>query len=123
MESRIIVYATFDALIEANLAQTKLAAYGVPCFLTGENLTALTTPILTGGIHLHIFEQDREEVANLLHNQLHMSNDDLICCPNCRSKRILDFSKNDLGPAKVAKVLLQLSKTHYCLDCETEFDN
>jgi hypothetical protein len=122
MENRIIVYATFDAFIEANLAQTKLEAYGVPCFLSGENLTTLTTSILTGGIHLHIFEKDREEVADLLHSQLHM-NSDLICCPNCRSKRILDLSRNDLGPAKVAKILLQLSKKHYCLDCETEFDN
>ena len=123
-QSKIIICRTFDSFIEANIIKAKLDAYGIPCFLSGENLTYLTTSLLSGGIDLHIFEQDKERVADLLLNELqNLNTEDLISCPNCRSKRILDISKNQPGPAKVVKIILQLSKTHYCLNCDTEFDN
>jgi hypothetical protein len=38
---KIIVFQAFDTVMQANLAKTKLDAYGIPCFLTEENFTAL----------------------------------------------------------------------------------
>jgi DNA-directed RNA polymerase subunit RPC12/RpoP len=121
----IVVFGAFNSLIEANIVKSKLDAYGIPCFLSEENVTFLTTPILSGGIRLHIFEEDRERVSEIMVNDNLQKNedDDLISCPNCRSKRILNVSRDGFDPAKVVKYLLQLSKRHYCLDCEAEFDH
>ena len=123
-QDAIVVFDTFSSLIDANIVKSKLDAFGIPCFLSEENLTFLTTPLLSGGIRLHIFEKDREQVVEvLMHNRVQLSDDDdVLSCPNCRSKRILNISRNQFDPAKVVKYILQLSKHHYCLDCETEFD-
>jgi DNA-directed RNA polymerase subunit RPC12/RpoP len=104
--------------------KAKLDAFGIPCFLSEENLTMLTTPILSGGIRLHLFEEDREQANEILLSGLIQKSDedDLITCPNCRSKRILNVSREQFDPAKIVKYILQLSKRHYCLDCEAEFD-
>ena len=40
-EEKIIVFRAYDTVVEANLAKTKLDAYGIPCFLTGENFVGL----------------------------------------------------------------------------------
>jgi hypothetical protein len=121
----IIVFDTFNSLIEANIIKSKLDAFGIPCFLSEENLTFLTTPLLSGGIRLHIFEQDKSEVVHILVKEFvqKTDDDDLVTCPNCRSKRILDVANDRFNPAKVVKYILQLSKRHYCLDCEAEFDH
>ena len=123
--NRIIALFTFDDHIQANIIKTKLDAHGVPCFLSGENLTTLTTPFLTGGIRLHIFEEDRDRVIEVLADESmrKWEEDDLLSCPKCRSKRIITFSKSRMDPGYFVKLLLQLTKTHYCLDCETEFDH
>ena len=121
----IIVIDTFASLIEANIVKAKLDAYGIPCYLSEENVTFLTTALLSGGIRLHIFETDKEHVLEVLTKEFlqKTDDDDLISCPNCRSKRILDVSRDRFDPAKIVKYLLQLSKRHYCLDCEAEFDH
>ncbi len=59
-EEKIIVFRAYDSAMEANLAKTKLDAYGIPCFLTDENLTNLY-PIRNAifpGVRLYIFEMD-----------------------------------------------------------------
>jgi hypothetical protein len=119
----IIVLQTFDSPIEANIIKAKLDAYGIPCFLSEEHLTALTTPLLSGGIRLHIFQHDKEQVVQLLTQEsLRKSEeDDLMICPNCKSRRILTMSDDRFDPAAVVKFILQLTKRHYCLDCKTEF--
>ena len=38
---KIVIYQAFDTVMKANLAKTKLDAYGIPCFLTEENFTSL----------------------------------------------------------------------------------
>jgi Putative prokaryotic signal transducing protein len=66
---KIIIYTAFDNVIAANIAKTKLDAYGIPCFLTEENFTGLY-PLrndIFPGVRLHIFEQDSERVKELLH--------------------------------------------------------
>jgi alpha-L-arabinofuranosidase len=65
---KIIIYTAFDNVIAANIAKTKLDAYGIPCFLTEENFTSLY-PLqndIFPGVRLHIFEQDSERVKELL---------------------------------------------------------
>jgi DNA-directed RNA polymerase subunit RPC12/RpoP len=123
-QEKIIVIQRFDNLIEANIIKTKLDAFGVPCFLSEENLTSLTTSLLSGGIRLHIFEQDKDQVLQLLVKEsMHMvEEDDLIHCPSCRSRKILNMSSRRFEPAQVVRFILQLTKRHYCLDCEAEFD-
>ena len=59
-EEKIIVFRAYDTVVEANLAKTKLDAFGVPCFLTDEHLTNLY-PIrndIFPGVRLYIFEKD-----------------------------------------------------------------
>lgn len=65
---KIIVFSAYDTPILANLAKTKLDAYGVPCFLTEENFTGffpLRNQIFPG-VRLHIFEKDKAQVAEIL---------------------------------------------------------
>lgn len=71
MEDKIIEFSRFENLIEANLAKTKLDAYGIPCFLSDEHFGSLY-PIsndLMPGVRLHIFEQDRLRVVEILSEQ------------------------------------------------------
>lgn len=70
--------------MQANLAKTKLDAYGIPCFLTDENLTNLY-PIRNAifpGVRLHIFEHDADEVKTIL---LDDPEESFIKCPRCGS--------------------------------------
>lgn len=67
-DEKIIIYQSFDTYILANLAKTKLDAYGIPCFLTEENFTSLY-PLrndIFPGVRLHIFEKDQERVREVL---------------------------------------------------------
>ena len=68
MEEKIVEFARYSTLVEANLAKTKLDAYGIPCFLSDENFGSLY-PIaneLMPGIRLHIFERDYTQVSEIL---------------------------------------------------------
>ncbi|MFZ2906825.1 MAG: DUF2007 domain-containing protein [Cyclobacteriaceae bacterium] len=64
----IIVYKRFDNSIDANLAKTKLDAYGIPCFLTEENLTNLypLQNTVLFGVRLHIFSSDQDQADKIL---------------------------------------------------------
>lgn len=72
MESseKIVVYAVYDSVIDANLIKSKLDAYGFPCFLTDENISSLYP--LPGnsfsGTRLHVFERDVFEIKTLLNH-------------------------------------------------------
>jgi hypothetical protein len=68
---KIIIYKSFDTVIEANLAKTKLDAYGIPCFLTEEHFTNLY-PIrndIFPGVRLHVFEKDKERADEILNEE------------------------------------------------------
>src|SRR5258708_2962128 len=84
-EEKIIVFRAYDTAMQANLAKTKLDAYGIPCFLTDENLTNLY-PIRNAifpGVRLYIFEKDTNEVKTILEeNQFY---EGFIKCPRCGS--------------------------------------
>ena len=68
---KIIVFRAYDTLMEANLAKTKLDAYGIPCFLTDEHLTTLY-PIRNAifpGVRLHIFEADFDRATEVMQEE------------------------------------------------------
>jgi len=65
---KIVVFQAFDTAIEANLAKTKLDAYGIPCFLSGEtfmNVYPIRNEFFPG-VRLHIFENDQPRVLEIL---------------------------------------------------------
>lgn len=126
-EDKIIVFRKFQSSIDANIAKTKLDAYGIPCYLTEENMTMLTTAFLSGGVRLHVFQQDQERVEQLLHGDLqNMTDDDgILICPKCNSKKIISLNKSNLHQ-EVNQALLGfimgLKSKFYCQDCGNEFD-
>lgn len=67
-DDKIVIYKSFDTVVLANLAKTKLDAYGIPCFLTEEHFTNLY-PIRNAifpGVRLHIFEKDKGQADEVL---------------------------------------------------------
>ncbi|MBX2967508.1 MAG: DUF2007 domain-containing protein [Cyclobacteriaceae bacterium] len=124
----IIVYRAFENSVEANLAKTKLDAFGIPCFLTEENLASLY-PIHNPrfSVRLHIFERDYEQVYDILSETVPIPDDELNRCPRCRSARVeLEYTRK-LG-ARLATILstlflalFPLKKVYRCQDCHHEF--
>jgi len=85
LHEKIIVFKAYDTVVEANLAKTKLDAYGFPCFLTDEHFVNLY-PIrndLFHGVRLHIFEKDLTEVESLLESVRDTEKHPV--CPHCQS--------------------------------------
>jgi len=70
-EAKIIVFCAYDSAIEANIAKTKLDAYGIPCFLTDEHMAALYPMLNFKGskVRLHIFQEDEPRVREVLSEQ------------------------------------------------------
>ena len=69
-QSRIITLANFDLAIDANLAKTKLDAYGIPCFLTNEaSLYPIPVNLGIGGVQLMVFEQDKTKALDILREE------------------------------------------------------
>jgi hypothetical protein len=70
-DRKVVVYGAFRSVIEANLAKTKLDAYGIPCFLTDEHLASLypLAYLAAGHVRLHIFEDDRARVKEILEEE------------------------------------------------------
>ena len=65
---KIVVFEGYDTVINASLAKTKLDAFGIPCFLTGENFSS-QFPIrneLFPGVQLYIFRNDWDRVREIL---------------------------------------------------------
>jgi hypothetical protein len=67
-DKSIVVYTRFTSVIEANVAKTKLDAYGIPCFLTNENISNLYPLTYMKGleVRLHIFKEDEARVREIL---------------------------------------------------------
>lgn len=129
--SNIIVFRQFDSAIEANILKTKLDAYGIPCFLTEENLANLYPgqQFMPFQVRLHLFEKDVEQ-ANLIVNEQNFSveDDSALKCPRCRSVRTArDFPKkyDDKFLTGLSilffGIFVPQKKVNRCLDCEMEF--
>lgn len=71
-EEKIIVFDSYNNAMDASLVKTKLDAYGIPCFLSGENFTGLypfRNELLTG-VQLHIFEKDLAQVREIMKEEI-----------------------------------------------------
>ena len=129
----IVVLKKFETTIEANLAKAKLDAYGIPCFLTEENMTNLypgASALMNFNVRLHLFARDLQRAQELLEED-HSDPDDesSIRCPRCNSKRLeRDFprkmSTNFASALNVMffGVFFPEKKIYRCLDCDTEFN-
>ena len=123
----IIVFRHYESAIDANIAKSKLDAYGVPCFLTEENMSNLYPGpnLLAMRVRLHLFEHDRERAEQILsENNLSVENETTVRCPNCQSPRIeRAFPKHSADSLKylLFGVFFPDEKINHCLSCDTEF--
>lgn len=123
----IIVFRSFDSSIEANIAKTKLDAYGIPCFLTEENMANLYPgqSFFAFKIRLHLFKSDRERAIQVLTGaNLTIQEEGGVKCPRCQSQRLTrGFPKKDADRLTYLffGIFLPHRKVNQCLDCGLEF--
>jgi hypothetical protein len=123
----IIVFFQFDSGIDASIAKAKLDAYGVPCFLTEENMASLYQQSLGIKVRLHIFEKDREEATRVMFETQTFDPADA-SCPKCNATTLeRDFpkklSEEFAGALKVIffGVFMPEKKIFRCQQCDHEF--
>ena len=123
----IVVFRHFDNAIDAHIAKSKLDAYGIPCFLTEENMANLYPgqSLFAFKIRLHLFAADQDRATQLLTSESMAIHDEgLMVCPRCQSQNI-----SRAFPKKVADSLTYLifgiflphKKVNLCLHCGHEF--
>jgi hypothetical protein len=123
----IVVFRQYESAIDASLAKSKLDAYGVPCFLTEENMSNLYPGpnLLAMRVRLHLFAHDRDRAEQILsENTLSVENETTVRCPNCQSTRIeRTFPKQSADRLKylLFGVFFPDEKINHCLNCDTEF--
>jgi len=123
----IIVFRQFDTVIDANIAKTKLDAYGIPCFLTEENMSNLYPGqrFLAFKVRLHLFAKDEEQASGILQDvNLTSDADTSSRCPKCNSTRIIRDFPRRAGETLTFiffGVLFPHKKVDHCLDCDNEF--
>jgi hypothetical protein len=126
-ENDIVVFQYFDNAIDANIAKTKLDAYGIPCFLTEENMAGLYPgqSLYAFKIRLHLFASDRERAESILTgNDLSVQEENSVACPRCHSPRIVRaFPQKDADTIKylLFGVFFPHRKVNQCLNCGNEF--
>jgi Putative prokaryotic signal transducing protein len=127
---KIVLFDSYDSVIQANLTKVKLDAYGIPCFLADENMAGLYPfgPGIFTRARLFVFEQDVERVKEILveENALPKSG---YQCPRCGSQSIdyverdYDFFEkigNSVAGVFLGPSLLTVRKVHKCRECKTE---
>ncbi|HEY5749906.1 MAG TPA: DUF2007 domain-containing protein [Chryseolinea sp.] len=130
----IIVFQQFDNAIDANIVKAKLDAYGIPCFLTEENMANLypgANSLMIFNVRLHLFANDAERAQQILEEKNLLVHDDGgSACPRCLSKNIVrDFPQR--YALKLGSTLNVLffgiffphEKVFRCTDCNHEFDD
>jgi len=130
-QSNIVVFRQFDTAIEANILKTKLDAYGIPCFLTEENLANLYPgqQFIPFQVRLHLFAKDVEQANTILSEQNFAIDDETtLKCPRCQSTHMeRDFprklSEEFLSSLNVIffGIFFPKKKINRCLDCDLEF--
>ena|SRR5436190_12810940 len=124
----IIVFQQFNSAIDASIIKTKLDAYGIPCFLTEENMSNLYPgqPFLAFNVRLHLFAGGEELARQVLADgNFTIDNESTVKCPRCKSLRIeRDFPKKlaDSLSFLIFGVFFPHKKVYCCLNCDYEFD-
>jgi hypothetical protein len=123
---KIVVYDSYDTVIQANLVKTKLDAYGIPCFLSEENFTSWY-PFrnqLFPGVRLHIFEKDFVQVKEVLTDDPFPAEETY--CPYCRSGKIsIEETEKDKGFQLLVALFLFIAprkRVYRCHDCTREWE-
>lgn len=129
-EGKIVVFRDFDNTIDANIVKTKLDAFGIPCFLTEENLANLYPGqhFAYFRVRLHLFEQDIPMANQVLEEQTLQIEDSIHRCPQCQSAKLeRDFSKKLTTHVLSALNILffgiffSQKKVYRCRECQYEF--
>lgn len=131
MENEIVVFGRFENTIEANLVKTKLDAYGIPCFLTEENLSNLYPgqSFLFFNVRLHLFASDVEQANQIMaENNLSVHEEVVHRCPKCQSENIKTHHPKSnsrrlsaIVVTLLTMVFLPLTKIYRCENCLHEF--
>jgi hypothetical protein len=130
----IVVFGEFETSIEANIVKSKLDAYGIPCFLTEENMANLypgASSLLNFNVRLHLFSRDVERAKHIMaENNMSLDDETILKCPNCKSRKLeRDFPKRFwLTFASALNTLFfgvffPHKKVFRCRDCEFEFND
>lgn len=128
----IIVFQRFSNAIDANIAKSKLDAYGIPCFLTEENIANLypgAGSLMNFSVRLHLFGLDADRATQIMaENNLRVEDDSFIKCPCCGSHNIeRDFPKKltldfvDSLRYLFFGIFYPEKKVYRCSDCDAEF--
>ena len=128
----IIVLRKFETSIEANIVKSKLDAYGIPCFLTEENMANLypgASSLMNFNVRLHFFSCDMEKAHHILEEKhLEIDDESTTKCPKCKSRKMeRDFPKKfSLTLTSTLNLLFfgiffPHKKIFRCLECEFEF--
>lgn len=128
----IVVFRKFRDPISANIVKSKLDAYGIPCFLTEENMANLypgASALMNSLVRLHLFARDEEAARQILaESHLALDDDSILRCPACHSTNIdRDFPRNLSENTWSALGLLFFGifspekKVYRCGNCDREF--
>lgn len=137
--NKIVVFQTFLDPMQANIIKGLLVSYGIECFLSDENIVTLN-PLYSnavGGVKLHVFERDVEQIHEILQAQNLLPKSDLpdsseqinIVCPECHSTNVSygGSVRRKFGylDALVAILLMiypfSMRKVYHCFDCGHEY--
>jgi hypothetical protein len=129
--SEIVVFREFDNTIEANIIKAKLDAYGIPCFLTEENLANLYPgqQNMFLPVRLHLFQKDAEHARHVLvESTMSVHDDSTLSCPRCQSTFVQRDFPRKLSESFLAGlnvlffgIFFPQRKVNRCQHCEFEF--
>lgn len=96
---KIILFLTFNNVMEAEIVKSKLESYEIPCSITGQDAMYFN-PLFDPSnkmIKLNIFERDYEVAMKVLSEDASMSEHlayrDNLHCPKCGSSNIDSYNK------------------------------
>jgi hypothetical protein len=87
MSKQIIKLRHFTSAIDANIAKSKLDAYGIPCFLTNEHFANLYPSHFLSSFQviLYVFKEDASSALQILDGAALVPE---LLCPKCTSNDI-----------------------------------
>lgn len=128
----IVVFREYDSAIAASISKTKLDAYGIPCFLTEENLANLYpgNQFISIRVRLHLFDKDAEQAQEILDTPtLQTTDEGMVHCPRCQSSHLerdfpRQFYEKSLSALGVLffGIFIPQKKVYRCLNCLQEFE-
>jgi hypothetical protein len=143
-DDKIVVYQSYFDPINANIVKGLLNSYGIECFLSDENMSTLYSQYspAIGGVKLHVFEKDIDQINTLLKAENIDSDTSLavekdesgIICPNCKSTNVsfggsvkMKFGFWSVVVFSLISIFAFISypfyqrKAFHCFNCDHEF--